>query len=68
MKPCGELRADDDFFGNYGELYHAAAGRGTLDFNAPTSGTWSAIAIYQDPALTAGRTAGIQASAARPFN
>jgi Flp pilus assembly protein TadG len=33
---------------------HAPIGGGTLDFNAPTSGTWSGVAIYQDPALTSG--------------
>jgi Flp pilus assembly protein TadG len=33
---------------------HAPTGGGTLDFNAPTSGTWSGVAIYQDPALTTG--------------
>jgi Flp pilus assembly protein TadG len=27
---------------------------GTLDFMAPTSGTWKGIAIYQDPNLTSG--------------
>jgi hypothetical protein len=30
---------------------HAPTGSGTLDFYAPTSGTWSGVAIYQDPAL-----------------
>jgi Flp pilus assembly protein TadG len=29
-----------------------ATGSGTLDIAAPTSGTWSGIAIYQDPKLT----------------
>lgn len=29
-------------------------GSGTLDFAAPTSGDWSGVAIYQDPALTSG--------------
>jgi hypothetical protein len=33
---------------------HAPTGGGTLDFAAPTSGTWSGIAIYQDPNLTSG--------------
>ena len=27
---------------------------GTLDFNAPSTGPWSGIAIYQDPSLTSG--------------
>jgi Putative Flp pilus-assembly TadE/G-like len=30
---------------------HAPTGGGTLDIQAPTSGTWQGIAIYQDPAL-----------------
>ncbi|WP_312162151.1 pilus assembly protein TadG-related protein [Phenylobacterium sp.] len=30
------------------------AGGGTLDFAAPTSGDWSGVAIYQNPALTSG--------------
>jgi Flp pilus assembly protein TadG len=29
-------------------------GGGTLDFAAPTSGDWSGVAIYQDPALSSG--------------
>jgi hypothetical protein len=29
-------------------------GGGTLDFMAPTSGTWNGIAFYQDPTLTSG--------------
>jgi hypothetical protein len=29
-------------------------GSGTLDFMAPTSGTWKGIALYQDPTLTSG--------------
>jgi hypothetical protein len=29
-------------------------GSGTLDFMAPTSGTWEGIALYQDPTLTSG--------------
>lgn len=33
---------------------HAPIGGGTLNFNAPTSGTWSGVAIYQDPSLTSG--------------
>jgi Flp pilus assembly protein TadG len=27
-------------------------GSGTLDIQAPTSGTWSGVAVYQDPSLT----------------
>jgi hypothetical protein len=30
---------------------HTPTGGGTLDIAAPTSGTWSGMAIYQDPAL-----------------
>jgi Flp pilus assembly protein TadG len=37
-----------------GTYTHAPTGSGTLDFQAPTSGTWKGIAIYQDPALTKG--------------
>lgn len=33
---------------------HIVSGAGTLDFAAPTSGDWSGVAIYQDPALTSG--------------
>jgi Flp pilus assembly protein TadG len=39
---------------NSGTYQHAPAGGGTLDITAPTSGTWSGVAIYQDPALTKG--------------
>jgi len=42
------------FSGTAGSYTHAPTGGGTLDFNAPTSGTWSGIAIYQNPALTTG--------------
>jgi Flp pilus assembly protein TadG len=38
-----------------GKTYtHAPSNSGTLDFMAPTSGTWKGVAIYQDPALTTG--------------
>jgi Flp pilus assembly protein TadG len=38
-----------------GQSYtHSPTGGGTLDIQAPTSGTWSGIAMYQDPALTSG--------------
>lgn len=33
---------------------HIPTGGGTLDITAPTSGTWSGVAIYQDPSLTSG--------------
>jgi len=42
------------FSGSTGNYTHAPTGGGTLNFNAPTSGTWSGVAIYQDPALTTG--------------
>jgi len=42
------------FSGSSGSYTHAPTGSGTLDFNAPTSGTWSGVAIYQDPSLTTG--------------
>lgn len=32
----------------------SGGGKGTLDIAAPTSGSWSGIAIYQDPSLTSG--------------
>ena len=31
---------------------HIPSGGGTLDITAPTDGTWSGVAIYQDPSLT----------------
>ena len=42
------------FSGTSGSYTHAPTGGGTLNFNAPTSGAWSGVAIYQDPALTTG--------------
>lgn len=33
---------------------HAPTGGGTLDFAAPTTGTWKGVAIYQDPNLSSG--------------
>lgn len=33
---------------------HIPTGGGKLDIQAPTSGPWSGVAIYQDPALTQG--------------
>jgi len=33
---------------------HAPTGGGTLDIQAPTSGPWSGVALYQDPSLTTG--------------
>jgi Flp pilus assembly protein TadG len=31
---------------------HGPTGSGTLDIQAPTSGTWAGVALYQDPSLT----------------
>lgn len=42
------------FTGSSGSYTHAPTGGGTLDIAAPNSGTWSGVAIYQDPGLTAG--------------
>jgi len=43
------------FTGTNGSGYTSApTGGGTIDIAAPTSGTWSGVAIYQDPALTNG--------------
>jgi Flp pilus assembly protein TadG len=40
------------FSGTAGAYAHTPSGSGTLDIQAPTSGNWSGIAMYQDPALT----------------
>jgi hypothetical protein len=37
---------------NSANYQHVPTGSGTLDIAAPTSGTWSGVAIYQDPSLT----------------
>jgi Flp pilus assembly protein TadG len=42
------------FSGTSGSYTHAPTGGGTLDIQAPTTGTWKGVAIYQDPALTTG--------------
>ena len=42
------------FSGSNGTYTHAPTGGGTLNFTAPTSGTWSGVALYQDPSLTSG--------------
>jgi Flp pilus assembly protein TadG len=42
------------FSGSNGSYTHAPTGGGTLDIQAPTSGSWSGVAIYQDPNLTSG--------------
>ncbi|HEY7300892.1 MAG TPA: pilus assembly protein TadG-related protein [Xanthobacteraceae bacterium] len=42
------------FSGTAGSYTHAPTGGGTFDIAAPTSGTWSGVAMYQDPSLTSG--------------
>ena len=42
------------FSGTSGSYTHAPTGGGTLDIQAPTSGAWSGVALYQDPSLTSG--------------
>jgi hypothetical protein len=42
------------FTGTAGGYTHAPTGSGTFDIQAPTTGTWKGVAIYQDPALTTG--------------
>jgi Flp pilus assembly protein TadG len=42
------------FSGDNGSYTHAPTGGGTINIAAPTSGTWSGVALYQDPALTSG--------------
>ena len=50
---------------NNGNTYtHAPTGGGTLNIQAPTSGAWSGVAIYQDPSLTSG--VNISAAGATP--
>jgi hypothetical protein len=39
---------------NGGGYSHYVTGSGTLDIAAPTSGSWSGVAIYDDPILTSG--------------
>ncbi len=39
---------------NSGSYVHAPTGGGTMDIQAPTSGPWSGVAMYQDPSLTTG--------------
>lgn len=42
------------FTGTAGSYTHAPTGDGTLDFNAPKTGPWKGMALYQDPNLTTG--------------
>ena len=39
---------------NSGSYTHAPTGGGTLDIQAPKTGPWSGVALYQDPSLTSG--------------
>jgi hypothetical protein len=39
---------------NSGSYTHSPTGGGTLNIQAPTSGNWSGVAIYQDPSITSG--------------
>jgi len=39
---------------NSGSYTHAPTGGGTINIQAPSSGTWSGVAIYQDPAINSG--------------
>jgi hypothetical protein len=43
------------FSGTNGGTYtHAPTGGGTLNIQAPTTGTWHGVSIYQDPSITTG--------------
>lgn len=42
------------FSGTAGAYTHAPTGGGTLNLQAPPTGSWHGVAIYQDPALTTG--------------
>jgi Flp pilus assembly protein TadG len=42
------------FSGTSGSYTHAPTGGGTLNIQAPSSGSWSGVALYQDPSLTSG--------------
>lgn len=39
---------------NTGNYTHVPTGSGTFNIQAPTSGPWSGVAFYQDPAITSG--------------
>ncbi len=45
---------------------HFPTGGGTLNLTAPTSGTWSGVAIYQDPNLPSGSGVDISAAGNSP--
>lgn len=54
LKTASGSTATVVFTGTAGAYTHAPTGGGTLDLEAPTSGPWSGVAMYQDPALTGG--------------
>lgn len=54
IKTASGAAATIIFTGDNGSYTHAPTGGGTLDIAAPTSGTWSGVAIYQDPKLNSG--------------
>lgn len=55
LKTAADVGATVVFSGSNGvSSTHAPTGGGTLDIAAPTSGPWSGMALYQDPALTSG--------------
>jgi Flp pilus assembly protein TadG len=39
---------------NSGSYNRGLTGGGTFDIQAPTSGTWSGVAVYEDPSITSG--------------
>ena len=39
---------------NSGSYTHSPTSTGTLNIQAPTSGPWSGVAVYQDPTITSG--------------
>jgi len=54
LKTASGAAATIVFAGTGGSYSHYPSGSGTLDIKAPTSGPWSGVAMYQDPALTSG--------------
>jgi hypothetical protein len=42
------------FSGDNGSYTHTPTGGGGINLSAPTSGTWSGVALYTDPSLTSG--------------
>lgn len=54
LKTASGAAATIIFTGSNGSYTHAPTGGGTIDVKAPTSGTWSGVALYQNPTLTTG--------------